>query len=540
MSIHRRLAVLLVFGVPLLIGTNLIARDPPRPDLIIDRPLMESDWAVGWRYFTPTDCMIQEGCVIAPGIRKLLIFSVQTANISQTNLELGDPVSSPFFQFSPCHGHYHLLEFSDYQITAPGGGSTLVTSRKQDWCLSDIEQYVFQPWVSQTPTHFCENQGILGGWSDIYGAGLDCQWLDVTDLPPGDYDLTAIVNAGGRIHESDYSNNRSTIPVTVPDISGDPDLIPISSRMAATVRVEEKTFAASDPAVLDGCLGGYGARRLLRFDMVVANVSQADLYIGDPVYQSLIAFSFPHKHHHLAEFITYQLFDTLGNPVTPARSPVWLPADMDPYLVAPWVSRGPFYWAQMWMATAEPVVPGIQRGWSSTNPATRDCQWVDVSGVPDGFYRLRATVNPSGVFRESNLGNNTAEVTVSLAGGAEALAHRPENLEVVAAPGGFTRILYDVSPDSCPAAQYNVYYSDRVPGDYRYTGGVCDVGTSGDAAIVLPDPAPGGLVWFLLVGRSGNYEGGHGFDSRAQPRPLTGAGLCGIAFTAAQNRCGEL
>jgi hypothetical protein len=28
----------------------------------------------------------------------------------------------------------------------------------------------------------CANQGIQAGWVDEYGAGLDCQWIDITDL----------------------------------------------------------------------------------------------------------------------------------------------------------------------------------------------------------------------------------------------------------------------------------------------------------------------------------------------------------------------
>ena len=36
----------------------------------------------------------------------------------------------------------------------------------------------------------CDNQGISPGCSDQYASHYDCQWIDITDLPDGDYWLT--------------------------------------------------------------------------------------------------------------------------------------------------------------------------------------------------------------------------------------------------------------------------------------------------------------------------------------------------------------
>ncbi len=540
MPARQRLTLLLLaLSLALPFCARVEADQPARPDLIIDRPRMEGDWTVGWRYIPPGDCTVEEGCVLAPGMRKLLIFSIQTANISQGELLLGDPTKSPFFAYSSCHGHYHLLEFSDYSITARGGGSSLVTSRKQDWCLIEVEQYLFEPWVPQTGFHDCDNQGILGGWSDIYASGLDCQWLDVTDLPAGDYDLTAIVNSGRRIHESDYTNDSATIPVTIPDLAGDPDLTLDATRIASSLMTETKNFPLNSPLLADGCLAGAGSRRLLRFDTLGANTAPFDLYAGDPAYQSRFTFNSAHFHYHASGFVRYQLLDLLGTPVTAAREPVlWIPDDTAPYVAAPWVRPGRFYW------TGFPAValgvPGIQRGWSSLNPRDRDCQWVDITGVPDGRYTLRATINPDGVFRESNLANNTVEVGVVLSGTMTGIVHRPDGhlvpgapMEVLPAPGG-VRILHDVGPTTCPAGNYNVYYSDRPPTDHIYAGAACDIGTTGDAIIPLPDPPPGGLVWLIVAGREGSRDGGHGFDSEGRARPLTGTGFCGVAQSVPQ------
>lgn len=61
-------------------------------------------------------------------------------------------------------------------------------------------------------------QGLQVGWSDWYPYYLDCQWVDVTDKPLGNYNLyieTNPASAGAkRIKELDYSNNKVTIDLS--------------------------------------------------------------------------------------------------------------------------------------------------------------------------------------------------------------------------------------------------------------------------------------------------------------------------------------
>ena len=58
----------------------------------------------------------------------------------------------------------------------------------------------------------CTNMGISSGCSDEYEAALDCQWIDITDTPDGNYWLTVATNwdEAGREEtspENDYTNN---------------------------------------------------------------------------------------------------------------------------------------------------------------------------------------------------------------------------------------------------------------------------------------------------------------------------------------------
>ena len=66
----------------------------------------------------------------------------------------------------------------------------------------------------------CVNMGISSGCSDEYEAGVDCQWIDITDTPDGYYWLTVATNwdeAGRNVTspENDYSNNEANVAIRI-------------------------------------------------------------------------------------------------------------------------------------------------------------------------------------------------------------------------------------------------------------------------------------------------------------------------------------
>ena len=58
------------------------------------------------------------------------------------------------------------------------------------------------------------HQGISKNCGDLYGRHLDCQWIDVTDVPPGTYQLRLHVNPDRLTPESDYRNNILSCDIT--------------------------------------------------------------------------------------------------------------------------------------------------------------------------------------------------------------------------------------------------------------------------------------------------------------------------------------
>lgn len=196
---------------------------PAMPDLTINRERAIVDLAIEQRTFEANACELDpvENCVGGPGLRTLLRFAVETPNVGTADMVLGTPsAENPQFEYSSCHNHYHFLGYAEYELR-DGSGNLAAMGQKQAFCLLDSQKYVLDdPTVADIGTYNCFFQGIQRGWSDVYHSRLACQWIDVTNVPNGDYTLEIRLNNGGTLPELRYDNNAVSIPVTI----GDPNI----------------------------------------------------------------------------------------------------------------------------------------------------------------------------------------------------------------------------------------------------------------------------------------------------------------------------
>jgi hypothetical protein len=57
---------------------------------------------------------------------------------------------------------------------------------------------------------------------------------------------------------------------------------------------------------------------------------------------------------------------------------------------------------------------GLSVGWGDNYPASTVYQWIDITGLPNGKYRLTATANPNQQAVESTYANNSAWATLRI------------------------------------------------------------------------------------------------------------------------------
>ncbi|XP_050305019.1 lysyl oxidase homolog 3A-like [Anthonomus grandis grandis] len=185
-------------------------------DLVIDQEeLIRSAYLQDLQMFY-LQCAMEENCAASSAYqvqkendawhletRRLLRFTARILNAG--NADFRPLIPKHLWEWHMCHMHYHSMEvFATFDIF-DSKGKKVAEGHKASFCLEDNQCL---PGVE--PKYACANygdQGITVNCSDIYKHTVDCQWVDISDLDPGNYRIKVAVNPEYKVAEMGYDNN---------------------------------------------------------------------------------------------------------------------------------------------------------------------------------------------------------------------------------------------------------------------------------------------------------------------------------------------
>lgn len=114
--------------------------EPRVSELTLDGELLARSIYLQNQFFPEDARELLEGCVAAPGMRKLLRFSVSIPNVgSATALVPGPTQATELYKFDTCHGHHHLTNCASAS-TRPTAWrrATRSATRRTSPCVSRV------------------------------------------------------------------------------------------------------------------------------------------------------------------------------------------------------------------------------------------------------------------------------------------------------------------------------------------------------------------------------------------------------------------
>ncbi|MFT7797363.1 protein-lysine 6-oxidase-like isoform X1 [Arapaima gigas] len=182
------------------------------PDLIPDPYYIQSTTYVQRAPMYSLRCAAEEYCLASTAYRSsvkdwdtrvLLRFPQRVKNQGTADFLPSRPRYA--WEWHSCHRHYHSMDqFSHYDLLERSTQRRVAEGHKASFCLEDTS---CDPGYYRRYACTAHTQGLSPGCYDTYNADIDCQWIDITDVKPGNYILKITANPNFQVPESDFSNN---------------------------------------------------------------------------------------------------------------------------------------------------------------------------------------------------------------------------------------------------------------------------------------------------------------------------------------------